>query len=53
MYTKKIFSIKGVIMKDYEVKVLDEDDHIFIKTLRNDGNIISNISVTILSLMVI
>ena len=24
-------------MKDYEVKVLDEDDHIFIETLRNLG----------------
>ena len=27
-------SIKGVIMKDYEIKVLDEEDHIFIETLR-------------------
>jgi predicted transcriptional regulator len=29
--------IRGVIMKDYEVKVLDENDHIFIETLRNLG----------------
>lgn len=29
--------IRGVIMKDYEVRVLDEDDHMFIDTLRNLG----------------
>ena len=29
--------IKGVIMKNYEFKVLDEDDHMFIKTLSNLG----------------
>jgi predicted transcriptional regulator len=29
--------IRGVIMKDYEVKVLDENDHLFIETLRNLG----------------
>ena len=30
-------NIEGVIIKDYEVKVLDENDHIFIDTLKNLG----------------
>ena len=29
--------IEGVNMKDYEVKVLDEKDHLFIETLKNLG----------------
>ena len=40
----------GVIMKDYEVKVLDENDHIFIETLRNLG-MSRNVATTMAYLM--
>ena len=41
---------EGVIMKDYEVKVLDENDHIFIETLRNLG-MSRNVATTMAYLM--
>jgi hypothetical protein len=34
----KIHQYRGVIMKDHEIKVLDEDDNNFIETLRNIGS---------------
>ena len=37
-------------MKDYEVKVLDENDHIFIETLRNLG-MSRNVATTMAYLM--
>ena len=40
----------GVIMKDYEVKVLDEEDNIFIKTLCNIG-MSRNVATTMAYLM--
>ena len=40
----------GVIMKDHEIKVLDEDDHIFVKTLSNIG-MSRNIATTMAYLM--
>ena len=40
----------GVIMKDYEVKVLDEEDKIFIKTLCNIG-MSRNVATTMAYLM--
>jgi predicted transcriptional regulator len=43
-------NIEGVIMKDYEVKVLDENDHIFIDTLKNLG-ISRNVATMIAYLM--
>lgn len=46
----KTRSIKGVIMKDYEFKVLDENDHIFIKTLSNLG-MSRTVATTIVHLM--
>lgn len=40
----------GVIMKDYEIKILDENDRIFIETLRNLG-MSKNVATTMAYLM--
>jgi predicted transcriptional regulator len=31
------YKYEGVIMKDYEIKILDENDHVYIEALRNLG----------------
>jgi predicted transcriptional regulator len=48
---QKRYSVSmGVIMKDYEVKLLDEEDHVFIKTLSNLG-MSRNVATTMAYLM--
>ena len=46
----KIFSIGGITVKDYEIKVLDEDDRIFIKNLSSLG-MSRNVAATMAFLM--